>query len=208
MANGKIVSRDKNTHGLRGHESIYNVDFLSMAESMIRATANDEGVSNFRITHVKRVTELALEMSEGNNKIDKRKLRIACQVHDMYEYVTTQKNGELAGEFLRTFVDEYYPQMSGDKIEWMKAIEAVTLHSEKTVTSSNKYLDYLQDADVLDKLSVEYVTGWYDTFEASNIKEVIDKSMTKVEKCPGKTPTFKEKKAELIEKLVTHFNLE
>lgn len=203
----KLASRDKNTHGLRGHESIYNVHFFEMASAMIEATANHSGVANFRNQHVIRVTQLALELSEGNTKIDQRKLRIACEVHDMFEYVTTQKHGELAAGFLETFVNEYYPQMSGDKIEWMKAIEAVKLHSQKTVVSSNKYLDYLQDADALDKLSVEYVTGWFDTFSAENIQEVIDKSLEKLKKCPGKTPLFNEKKAEMIEKLYTHFNL-
>lgn len=203
----KLASRDKNTHGLRGHESIYNVEFSSMAEAMIKATANHTGVGDFRIAHVRRVTELALKLSEGNTKIDQRKLRIACQVHDMYEYVTTQKHGELAAEFLHTFVDEYYPQMSGDKIEWMKAIEAVRLHSEKAISSSNKYLDYLQDADTLDKLSIDYVSDWYNTFDAKDINEVIKISMDKVNRCPGKTPQFVKKKVEMIEKLCTHFNL-
>lgn len=202
----KLQSRSKNKdHGLRGHESIYNVDFLGMSDSIIRSTANHEGVTAFRTAHVRRVRDLALSLSEGS-KVDQRKLRIACEVHDAYEYVTTQKHGELAAQFLQSFVDEYYPQMTGDKIEWMKAVEAVKLHSQKTTESSNKYLDYLQDADALDKLSIEYVTDWYNTFEASDISEVITKVINKVNKCPGKSPKFAEVKAAMLEKLVTHFN--
>ena len=202
---GKIESKDKN-HGLRGHESIYNVGFLHMACGMIEATAGDQGIAEFRINHTKRVADLALKLS-ADIKIDERKLKIACEVHDMYEYVTTQKHGKLAAKFLLNFVEEYYPQETGDKIEWRKAIEAVKYHSEKKVDSTNKYLDLLQDADTLDKLSVEYVNGWFSNFQAESIDAVVKMVIEKVNRYEGRTKSYQIMKAEMLEKLITHFGL-
>lgn len=202
---GKIECQDKR-HGLRGHASIYDVNFRMMAHAMITATANHQAISSFRIAHSERVKGLATTLANRSDmKVDSVKLGIICDIHDMYEYVTTEKHGKLAAKFLQTFVDEYYPQLSGDKVEWLKAVEAVKLHSHKGVSTSNPYLMLLQDADVLDKISIGYIEAWYNTFQANDIKEVVNVMVEKVRRYEGRTPAYSEIRQELSDKL-TQYN--
>ena len=200
----KVEFQDKR-HGLRGHASIYDVNFEAIASTMIMATANHDGIARFRIAHCSRVKTLALKLVERSNlSIDQKKVAIMCDLHDMYEYVTTQKHGKMAAKFLEKFVGEYYPQISGDKVDWMKVIEAIEHHSNKTIVSTNQYLWVLQDADMLDKISTGYIENWYNVFTAESIAAVAKTMAAKVDKYNGRTQAYNDVRAVLMSHLAKY----
>ena len=84
---------------------IETIDFMSISQSMIKATAINSDIAEFRIQHTIRVAATAVALSLGAEKINVMKLIIACQLHDSFKYIAQkEEHGLLAARYLKQIV--------------------------------------------------------------------------------------------------------
>lgn len=162
-------------------ENIKDINFRSIVEAQIRATAISDEIATFRIDHIKRVAEIATSLCNiGEKTLDTFKLLTAIHVHDMYKYVNKENHGKLAAGYLFNFIDQY-PLSESEKKEWRKVCKAIAGHSERPAKKGNKYAIILYQADKLDKLSVNYILE-YSRIWNYTIEEAVKKMINKVYK--------------------------
>lgn len=189
-------------HRERQKESIYEINFKPIVKSQIMNTAISKDIGQLRWSHTMRVTKLAMKLAEymtesvNNIRIDPRKVRIMCVLHDMYKYVEHDKDshGPSVAKYLSSILDAF--EMNDTELtEWTHVLNALHDHSLKNIEelkSSNPYLALLQDADVLDKLSLGWI--WYTNklFCGDELVEVTaEYYKSKVDKYTGATPGYK-----------------
>ena len=202
-------------------KNIYDIDFEQIMTATISASADKTDVAKFRISHCKRVADLAVKLAKKcGNGIDLRKVYIMGIIHDMFKYVDTGRHGKLAADYLEKFYLEpflgfnRYKKLSKEKNDhksWYQVLGALTVHSEKETmnlrtakgeTTSNIYMRILMDADVLDKLTEDYIRSYQDTFEPErSITDIINHHLNKVNKYSGVSNGFLIIKCDLINKL-------
>lgn len=178
-----------------GKQHISEINFDSIAKGLIYGSAVSDKIANFRYSHCKRVSNICLHLAEWEDISLERCLCMGI-IHDAHKYISNEtEHGILASNFLKSIFKEYYPKkkkISGPEINelnaWKDVIEALKYHSNKNpegklnkALKDNKYYKVICDADILDHISVEYVTffssewrdGKYDETALEMVKEVL-----------------------------------
>ena len=110
-------------------------------------------------------------------------------------------HGKKASLFLKMWLSAF--GLEKDK-EWKLVLDAITNHSDKVNAekSRNNYYKVLADADVLDKVTIDYVMSahklFYNNYELNNIR---NKFINKVIQYKGCTTLYNEVLIELVTEL-------
>lgn len=204
---------------------IHEIDFHRIMVGMIKATATTPKIAKFRINHIDRVKTLAMQLMVQEPNVEPEKVEIMVLIHDMYKYTESFEHGKAAAMSLKEqFIKPYLKRSEAwmtkkryirEKEEWSKVYEALILHSEKAISpekcKKNPYLRIILDADILDKLTVGYIEGFWELFfepstdEPDNILPVIKKYVERVcEGYIGKCNSFTAVRNQLVELLILH----
>lgn len=169
---------------------IDTIDFMSISQSMIRATAINTDIAEFRIQHTIRVAATAVALSVGAN-INTMKLIIGCQLHDSFKYIAqNEEHGLMAAKYLRSIVQELVTDPAERK-EWLKVCSALKNHSSGNKRMGNLYTTFLYEADKLDHISIGYLTSYQRLFgEGKDISEIILSKAKKVIKHHGTSKKY------------------
>ena len=185
---------------------LISIDFFSIAESHIHATAVCKKYAHFRVDHIRRVYKIACRLANGYRGIDYEKIKVMCAIHDMFKYTSTENHGECAAKYLKEFfIDTYFPNDSIEKLEWYNVIEALRHHSDKNMITNNQnaYLAILMDADMLDKIHIQHVTSLRGIFKPQKtIKEVMDECVEEVNGYNGLSIKYETIKSDMRNALV------
>lgn len=169
---------------------IETIDFMSISQSMIKATAINSDIAEFRIQHTIRVAATAVALSLGA-EINTFKLIIACQLHDSFKYIAQkEEHGLLAAKYLKRIVQESV-ENEEERKEWLKVCAAIKNHSSGNKKYGNLYTTFLYEADKLDHISVGYLTSFQRLFgEGESMPEILLSNAKKVIRCNGCSKNF------------------
>lgn len=202
-------------------------NFQQIATGMIKATSSSPEVAKFRINHTKRVAALGSKLALTEPLVDPVKVKVMCLVHDMYKYTSEADHGKMAAVWLKKFMVEPYlkrsaPFMSkkkflSEKSDWEHVYDALSKHSDKALSIKecrHSYIRILMDADVLDKIAIEYITQWNDLFYdpeivgPDNLLPIMAKMIQKVNKYEGKSNGYYSVKNNLLLVLLNNIQQE
>ena len=183
--------------------SIYDMKFELIARPMIYQSAINEDIGYVRWSHTLRVKKIAKELAKFETDIiDIRKIETMAVIHDMFKYVENEEDdhGAKAADYLSLCLTGFEHDEK-EKEEWDLVLEALKLHSSKDVETSNPYLKILIDADILDKVSLQYVVNYHKNFRADEpIMDCFEKFIAKVNSHKGLTRCYNSFKDISIEK--------
>lgn len=180
--------------------ALESIDFFSIAESHIHATALYKKYAHFRVDHTRRVYRIACKLAKGYRNVDYTKIKVMCAIHDMFKYTATTNHGNCAANYLKEFfIDAYFPEGHESRSEWELVLEALSKHSDKNeiTETKNMYLAILMDADMLDKIHPQHVQSLHTIFmNNKSISEVLEICINAVDQYQNLSMNFSEVAAE------------
>ena len=185
-------------HRERQRTTIYDINFKPIVKAHIMNTAVTRDIGQLRWAHTLRVTKLATKLAEYiPDKVDIRKVKMMCILHDMYKYIEYDEDchGYMVSKYLDDILRAFVNEMDeNEKKGWCEVSNALALHSDKDSEEArecNPYLALLQDADVLDKLSIGWIWQTNRIFASDEPVEVTaNYYKDKVDQYVGGTPGY------------------